>query len=298
MGPGRTLRNFSVANFRFPVRVPISRMTTTGEVEAVSKNASSDEPSSSHGAQPILEPLTRLGRKRLPRVNAEIISAASLPTAELIAAGRNRNEASPGFLSAEAIVYFIRRASRAEDLPTLNALFGELYGRCQPFFRGKVRGFAKDWQDDIKQAVLKKVAEDLLAEDDRGDFAQERFWTYLEKKTLTACGDAQKKRDRSVSLDDELQSADDEEDPTKPPAPTPEELAFRNEARRLLHKLPPDLRRLFIMRHELGMKIGSDDWTADDPKELTLARYFQVPGRTIRNRLNKVAKLLKELLEK
>jgi RNA polymerase sigma factor (sigma-70 family) len=247
----------------------------------------------------MLEPLTKAGCKRLPRVDAEIAGANGLKSDDLIGAARIRDEAASGYISAEAIVFFIRRASRRGDRAVLNALFEELYQRCQPFFRGKIRGFADDWRQDVQQAVLRKLAEDILADDDRGDFAQQLFWKYLERKTIDACRKAERDRDRSVSTDadaDREEVADESENGT--PAATPEDIASNREAIRGLEGLPPRLRKVLVMRHYYGLKIGSDDWTADDPSDPTLARYFEVSGRTIRSWLKEAAKMLADFQEK
>lgn len=51
------------------------------------------------------------------------------------------------------------------------------------------------------------------------------------------------------------------------------------------------------MRHALGFAIGSDDPNADDPKDPTLARHFNVSGRMIRNWLTQADDLLASMRE-
>ena len=63
-------------------------------------------------------------------------------------------------------------------------------------------------------------------------------------------------------------------------------------------KLPLRLRRVFLLRHYVGMKIGSDNLAKDEAGELTIAAHFGRTGRTIRNWLKEADRLLTEFQEK
>jgi hypothetical protein len=64
-------------------------------------------------------------------------------------------------------------------------------------------------------------------------------------------------------------------------------------------KLPLKLRRVFVLRHVVGMAIGDDDPDDDPPGDkLTLAQHFGCTGRTIRSWLKKADDLLAGLGEK
>ncbi len=248
---------------------------------------------------PVVEPLTRRQYKRLSATERQIVSALSLNEPALVARARIRGEDSREFLCAEALVYFIRRADRRDDRKSREALFRELLERCTPFFRGKFRGFNEDAREDLQSEVLKGVVEDLLADDDRGDFMQVRFWTYLERKSIDACRAASRHLRATESLNETI--SDDEADGrTKLETITderlgPEQLATLGQA---LESLPPELRELFLLRHAVGMKIGEDVSMIGDSEELTLAEHFKCTGRTIRNRLKEADRLLAGFREK
>ena len=52
---------------------------------------------------------------------------------------------------------------------------------------------------------------------------------------------------------------------------SPEDLTAISEG---LEKLPPRFRQVFLLRHYVGMKIGSDTLANDEAGELTLAAHF------------------------
>lgn len=249
---------------------------------------------------PAIKPLTRGRYKRLAATERQIAAASALDARALIAQAQQRDDGTPGYLSAEAIIYFIRRADGDDDQKARDALFRELLERCMPFFRGKFRGFTKDVREDLQAEVMNKVVEDLLAEDDRGDFMQVRFWAYLERRTIDACRTALRQADDTESLDTGYSGDGESEGRTRlemlPDSKlSPEQLTMLREG---LATLPPRLRQVFLLRHYVGMKIGSDDPADDAAGEVTLAAHFGCSGRTIRNWLKEAAALLAGFREK
>ena len=247
-----------------------------------------------------LEPLTRGNYKRLPAVERQIANALTLESKALVKRARQRDETASDFLSAEALVYFIRRSTRSGDTETRDDLFRELLERCQPYFRGRFRGFSQEDRKDLQNEVMKRVVEDSFAQDDRGDFMQVRFWTYLENKSIDACRMAVRQTDDTESL--ETGYSDDGESEGRSrleteadPALSPEERAMISEG---LDELPPRLQQVFLLRHYVGMKIGSDDPREATGDELTIAAHFGRSGRTIRNWLKEANKLLAKFREK
>lgn len=247
---------------------------------------------------PLIHPLTRNHYQRLPVVELQIGLALKLDATSLIARSKVPDKGHPEDLSAEALVYFIRRADRDGDTKTREALFRELLDRCTPFFRGKFRGCDRATREDLQGDVLKQVIDDALAEDDRGDFMQVRFWRYLELKSIDACRKAFNHADNTESLETGYSGDVESEGRSKLESLpdnklSPEELAMISEG---LVKLPPKLRHVFLLRHYFGMKVGDE---ADaDPNEVTLARQFNCTGRTIRNWLKEAGKLLAGFREK
>jgi len=249
---------------------------------------------------PGIKPLTRRDYKRLVRTESQISRALALGTDGLLARAKQRDEAASDYLSEEALVYFIRRTDRDRDQSARDTLFRELFARCSPFFRGQFRGFDKATREDVQQEVLMKVVEDILAEDDRADFMEVRFWSYLKRRTISAYRSAFADTDKVESLDTGYLGQGESEGRTKLESLkdkelSPEELAMLSDG---LSKLPPRLREVFVLRHKVGMPIGSDNLEDDPPDKLTLAQHFGCSGRTIRNWLRQADELLARLKEK
>lgn len=250
---------------------------------------------------PLIEPLTRASCKRLPETERQIADAIMLGPAMLVErARRGEEESGPRFLSAEAIAFFIRRAVRQGDTKTRDALFRQLFERCLPYFRGKFRGFTRETREDLQGDVMKKVIEDLFATDDRGDFMQVRFWKYLDNKRIDACRTAFRHSDDMESLDTGFSGESDSEgrirlEQEADDRLSPEQLAMLSEG---LAKLPPRLRQVLLLRHYVGMQVGSNDPADNSGDKLTIARQFGCSGRTIRNWLKEADKLLASFREK
>ena len=265
---------------------------TPSSVAETETSEKSDEP-------PLIEPLTRKGRKRLAETERQLAFAVTLDATTLLQYARLRDEGAHGYLGAESLVYFIRRSIRNNDSKTRDILIRELLERCQPFFRGKFRGFDRHEREDLQGDVMKKIAEDLLAPDDRGDYMQERFWDYINNKALDACDKASRHSNVTESLDTGF-TGEGVEGRTHLEKPvdeklSPEDLAMISEA---LTTLPPKLRKVFLLRHYVGMNIGADN-PADDPEhELTIAKQFGCSGRTVRNWLKEADTLLPGFREK
>lgn len=217
-----------------------------------------------------------------------------LAPAALNERARQRDDGAPGFLSAEALVYFIHRAVRGGDTKTRDVLFRELLNRCTPYFRGRFRGFDREVREDLQGDVMKKVVEDLFAPDDRGNFMQVRFWKYLDRKGIDACRKAFRHSADMESLDAGFSGEDESEGRTllekqADARLSPEQVAMLKEG---LAKLPARLRHVFLLRHYIEMEIGSDDVADDAGQKTTIAAHFGCTGRTIRNWLKEADRLL------
>ncbi len=247
-----------------------------------------------------VEPLRRGNYKRLPEVEWQIADALALGSEALVKRAQQRDETASDFLLAEALVYFIRRAIRNDDTETRNALCRELLERCRPHFSGKFQSFSQQDREDLQSEVMEKVVEDLFATDDRGDFMQVRFWTYLERKCIDARRIALHHNNNTESLDANYPDNGASEGQAQletvvDPRLSPEEFAMISEG---LAKLPVHLRQLFLLRYYIGMKIGSDDSVENAEGEPTIAEHFRCSGRTIRNRLKEVDRLLASFRER
>ena len=242
-------------------------------------------------------PLTRNGYARSPETTARIAAALDLPAAVLTARASISDETDPGWLCAEAIVFFLRRAARSGNRATVNALFGCLAPRCESFFRGKVRGFEQHDREDIRQEALGLLTEAILASDDRGDFAEVRFWTFLERRTITVIERTRRRIASTRSLDGPVPAGDDEGAAPMEQVDaglSPETLAMLGDA---LARLDPRLRQVFLMRHALGMAVGKEDRAEEDPTNPSIASHFGVSARTVGKWLANAEKQLATLRE-
>ena len=252
-----------------------------------------DEPS-------LVEPLSR-NYKRLPEVERQIAGALDLEPEVLLRWAKERDESAAGFLAPEALVFFIRRAIRNEDVGTRDELFRELLERCNPHFRGEFRGFSREDREDLQGEVQKTIIENLFARDDRSDFMQVRFWLYLKRKCIDACNAALRQSKDTVSLEsvgfgsDGASDGDSNFNQEFDQQLSPEYLTIISEG---LKQLPHRLRRVFLLRHYVGMKIGPDEPVKAKGSEVTIATEFGRSGRTIRNWLKEADRLLAEFQEK
>ena len=242
----------------------------------------------------LIEPLTRLNYKRAPAVERQIADGLNVEPEVLIERVRARNSSGQSCVSAEALVYFIRRAVLNNETTIRDALFRELFERCVSYFRGQFRGFAHEVREDMQGEVMLKITEDIFAQDDRGDYMQVRFWKYLQRRCIDACRAQTRYLEKNVSLESGqlrgegnagLRRLEKKFDSQL----SPEEFVMISEA---LEQLPSRLRRVFLLRHYVGLKIGSDRLRGAKGQELSIAAHFGRSGRTIRNWLREANRLL------
>lgn len=263
-------------------------------------DTSPQAPAETADEPPSVSPLTRRGYKRATAARQQIADAIGLTAAGLIERAQQRDDAATDHLSAEALVYFIRRADGAGDHKTRDALIRELLERSNVFFRGQFRGCSREEREDLQSSVIAVLIEDLLDPGDRGDFMQARFWLYLKRKTISACEAAFRHSGETESLDTGFSGDASSEGQTKLDAQagkrlSPEQATMLSEG---LATLPPRLRQVFLLRHYFGMNVGADNTADDPPDEVTLARQFGCSGRTIRNWLKEAEALLARFREK
>ena len=268
-------------------------VTESSTAETSSRAGDQNEP-------PVVEPLTRGAYKRLPEVERQIACAASLDPLKLAERARQQDISAPDFLSPEALVYFIRRAIWNNEVRVRDDLFRELLERCNPFFRGQFRGFRQEDREDLQSEVQRMLVEGLFAEDDRGDFIQVRFWTYLKRRCLDTLEKRFRQSEDIESLETGYLGTGVSEGKSKLEKAvdrqlSPEDFAMISKA---LEQLPPRLRRVFLLRHYFGMKIGPDDRAQSRGTEPTIAAQYGRTGRTIRNWLKQADRLLAEFQEK
>lgn len=235
-----------------------------------------------------IPPLTRNGYCRLPATEHQIRRVVGIGGAELRAHAAISDPEAQDYLGPEALVFLIRRACQRRQDSLVSSLFGELIKRCEPVFRSKFRGLDENRRADLQQQVLAQIAEDILAKDDRGDFAQRRFWTYLDRRATNAVM-AERRQNRPMESLDAPLNADDPEGDAKVDlledlALSPEDLVQLREG---LAQLPPTLREVYILRHVYGYAIGKERRQDEDPAKPSLAVLFDVSSKTIQKWLKR-----------
>lgn len=239
-------------------------------------------------------PLTRNNYARSAATEDEIRRLRALDDDSLIAAFSSMREGASDYVSAEALVFFIRGAHRQQRARLRDALVGLIVKRCQVYFRGAVRGFDPDTRLDIQNDVIADMIRLLIDPGDAGDFLEVRFWTYLDRKTVTMTGRARRSHYRAPLIGD-LGDGDDEEGSLL--STGQEEQIFadadRADVRAALDSLPPELRELVVLRYFEDWQIGNERRTGDGPAQPTLAERYNCSPRTIHNHLVKARDLMK-----
>lgn len=239
-----------------------------------------------------IKPLTRRNLEgevyeRLPSVEAQIQEALVLAPEPLIERARVREIDSPLYLQEETLVYLIREHYRENQRNLVDSLTDALLRRCSKRINNLVRGSVESrYVDDCFRHIIKEVFERILdLERDRGDFAQVRFWVFLDRQIVEGIKKylREERRDALTSSLDAEEDADPEE---PPPIEVEDTRIFRADERAMyregLRVLKEPLRTAFILRYFENWQIQSDD-----PSEATISRHFDVTPRTIHNWLKK-----------
>jgi RNA polymerase sigma factor (sigma-70 family) len=248
-----------------------------------------------------IEPLTHRSRsgetyRRSLEVEAQIAEAALIGQDELIKRVNVRDFTAAGYFQEECLVYLIRRFQRVDDRTMVNLLTQALIQRCAKHIDKLVRSmidpvYAQDCYQDVIGSVFGQIID---FSSDKADFAQVRFWLWLDRVTFKVFRKYWKKQAEDWDTD----SIDDDEDEARrsklrktvegleDPAPMPDLRAINTEA---LSILDPNERVLFELRYYEEWEIENQN-----PSVMTISKFFGVSDRAIRYRLEKIeAKLRK-----
>lgn len=234
---------------------------------------------------------------RPPDIEAAIDQALALDAATRLARAEILDRKAQGFLPKEALVHLIRDAKRADDQGTLTKLFTILARRCEPILAAQVPDSYPHAQD-IRADTLSKLGK-LIAEDETGkdpyrlDFFEVRFErAYLLLWQTIARAYLRRKEHEVVAADPD--------NPMRKPVEGALEVdggqqptVLRQEQWALFNRLPPDDRKLLLLRFGNEITVESKD-----PDEVTLAKIYGVEGRTIRNRIKAALARLAKLEKK
>jgi RNA polymerase sigma factor (sigma-70 family) len=249
--------------------------------------------------KPRVAPLTRRNLagevyERLPWVEAEIEEALALSWQIVRIRARSHDIQSLQYLQEETLVYLIRESFREERRETVDELSGILIRRCARRINRLIRGSVeRRYVDDCFSYVIKQVFERILdLQTDRGDFAQVRFWVFLNRQVIEAIKLYLIEEQRDAQTDS--LTADEESESEAIPEFEPEdEHTFKADDNAIVQEalaiLKEPIRTAFILRHYEGWQIHSDD-----PNEPTICGKFGKPAKTIYNWLKKAEKELRE----
>lgn len=231
---------------------------------------------------------------RPQQIESAIDDVLALDPAERIARAELRDRGAAGFLPKEVLVHLIREAKRNDDQTSLNRLFKILLHRCEAILLHQVPdSYPHAW--DIRADTLSRLGE-LVAIDESGtdpyrlDFFEVRFEQAFLLLRQTVGRKYLRRSAREIV-------AADPDNPAREPLPEAletegeqEPTVLRKQQLALFNKLPAADRLLLRQRFLNEIKVESKD-----PNEFTLARVYEVDGRTIRNRIAAALKRLAEL---
>lgn len=243
---------------------------------------------------------------RPPVVEASIDEALAQDLETIQKRAGIRDHKNSEYLPSECLLHLVRDARLRKDERTVRKLLPLLLGRCEAHLKSAIRDDGRPDAEELRGNVMGRFCE-MIAKvgtnhDVRPlDFFEIRFnqaMTTLRYKVL-AVDDRRRKRFEDVG------SAEDEDGlpleaetalaRVSAAAQNPEQqenLLFLKEVARVLKTCSADEQEAVMLCYIKGYKVESED-----PDEETAATICGVKGRTIRYRLERASKKLKQLKE-
>lgn len=229
----------------------------------------------------------------LPAVEQQIAQLLRLDSSEFELRLNVAERANADFVVEEALIYFYRAASRANQLELLHRITIVLFERARRFARrqtGKLFANATVADDAAADALGMLFGELSEVETTRADFAEVRFWFYF-KRIINRVASKYRRRQLIENRFDSLDDAANEAKPLLELTASGELSSFdRYDLKKALALLPEPVRTAFLLRHKYGWQIY-----AKDQSEMTIARYFDKTERTINNWLARADRILAKL---
>jgi DNA-directed RNA polymerase specialized sigma24 family protein len=245
-----------------------------------------------------IPPLTRRNSKgetlaRTEVVSDQIATALGLDRRALLARLAVLDHKSVEYLNPECLVFLFRHFHAESDTGMAESVASALLKQCGYHIRKKLSTLdnpaaRKDAFDDVVTQVF-KTALDLGS--DAGDYAQVRFWRWLNRIILKAFARAvrnEKRQNRSKPLSAVGEEADEDDDLESggsaisedilDPSAWPDQQAMLGDAMKALSSMKPKYAEAFLLRHYHGMQIEDKDENVP-----TISRYFGKTPETIRN---------------
>lgn len=239
---------------------------------------------------------------RPPEIEAAIDQALALDAPSRLARAEIRDRKASGFLPKEALVHLIRAAKRDDDQATLTKLFTVLVRRCEATLARRVPDgypYALDIRDDTLSELGRLVAEDETGPNPhRLDFFEVRFDSGLLTLRTSIARKYLRRREHAADPDHLIrepvggplgQMATERAALDEFSVEGTQEATVLLKAQMVeLNRLPHDDRKLLLLRFGNEIPVESKD-----PDEVTLATFYKVEGRTIRNRIKAARARLK-----
>ncbi|HYW09912.1 MAG TPA: hypothetical protein VE913_23305 [Longimicrobium sp.] len=252
-------------------------------------------------------PLTRRNRKgavyeRTVENTAQIAASLKLERSTLLGRVCIADHESELYLSAESLVFLIRRFHAASDTEMVQALAVGLINRC----KGRIRKLlvrVDDWdarreaENEVISHIFRKILE---VESDGADFLQVRFGFALDRlihKARKRAFAVLNRTEHTLRLS-ELAGEDGEEGEDAPgrgaraeelrdPRMDAERGVLVREALEALESMPQHYADAWMMRHIYGMQIEDQDENVP-----TISRHFKKTPRAIQNWLARAEEAL------
>ena len=247
--------------------------------------------------------------RRLPGIEAAILVASAQDLETILSRATIRHPKVVGYLPSECLVYLVREALRRKDEARYRVLLQMLLNRCEFTLQRHVSEDAFPDATSLRNDILSEFA-DLFVENwanpdaTKLDFYEIRFNSgfaafYVDRvraetsrteplRSYAGEADDGPETAAHTSSDEEALANLVESDLLENASPS--EIAFRDEVFDAINKLPPDERDAITLHYRLGYEIESQH-----PSKRTVASLCKVAGRTIRNRLARGLKTLKQL---
>lgn len=220
--------------------------------------------------------------QRPDQVEKQVSEALALGEADLVRRSQVRNYYASEYFQEECLVYLIRKYLSEDNQELVNALVTELIGRCAKRINAKIQTLLDPIyiEDCFRDAVAALFEQILDLENDRGDFAQVRFWVFLDARVSNVLRGYMKRQSevrQTDALDLEPDDADFNPSVNSALRTEGESIIEQVEILKELEVLEQPIRNAFIMRHY-------GDWEIEnkDPNVPTISKHFGVSSRTVR----------------
>jgi len=231
--------------------------------------------------------------QRPDRVEAQILEASALEPSALIARAGQLDFNAPDYLSPECLVYLFREHHNAGRHEMVNALTEALIKRCAKHINTKVQAllepaYVRECFDEVVGTIFLPL---LDLSTDAGDFAQVRFWVYLDYQTFKVLRrylHKQKEDRHTDSLDAETDEGEDAPFVADALRVEDESIFDRAAINKMLDALEEPYRTVYIMRH-----YGEWEIENKDPEVPTISKHYGRSPRTIRRWLDKAEEQLR-----